>query len=102
MTTTTTTTTAAAGLLLANAADIDQRFKRHALWSGGPLEYGGSGNEELNEMSQHALRSIEAFLAARADGGNCLRRTLCEATRYSRDTSGGQRVWIPVWRCVVI
>ncbi|XP_016836835.2 uncharacterized protein LOC103315533 [Nasonia vitripennis] len=74
--------------------DIDQRFKRH-VFDAHSLNY--SGNEELNELSHRVLRSIEAVLVAQADHGMCLRRLLCEDNRFSRDTSGGRRIWIPVW-----
>lgn len=76
--------------------EIDQRFKRH-VFDAHSLNY-SSGNEELNELSHRVLRSIESILVAQADHGNCLRRMLCEDNRYSRDTNGGKRIWIPVWR----
>ena len=80
----------------AMVTDIDQRFKRSILDS--PVSLGYEGNAELNEMSHRVLRSIEAVLVAQADDGSCLRRLLCEDNRYSRETKGGRRIWIPVWR----
>lgn len=74
---------------------IDQRFRRSVKDT--PI-LGSSGNEELNELAQRVLRSIEAVMVAQADHGNCLRRVLCEDNRHSRDTTDGRRIWIPVWR----
>ncbi|XP_046613728.1 uncharacterized protein LOC124302027 [Neodiprion virginianus] len=78
-------------------ADIDgTRFKRESSPPvSPPLLY--AGNVELNELSHRVLRSIEAVLIAEEDGGNCLRRALCEDNRYSRETTGGRRIWSPVW-----
>ncbi|XP_046740513.1 uncharacterized protein LOC124407944 [Diprion similis] len=78
-------------------ADIDgTRFKRDLSPPvSSPLTY--AGNVELNELSHRVLRSIEAVLLAEEDGGNCLRRTLCEDNKYSRETTGGRRIWSPVW-----
>ncbi|XP_011501620.1 PREDICTED: uncharacterized protein LOC105365210 [Ceratosolen solmsi marchali] len=87
MTTTTTASTV--------VASIDQRFRRHVL-DAPSLAY-AEGNAEIDELAHRVLRSIEAALVAPADSGNCLRRILCEDNRYSRNTQGGQRIWIPAW-----
>ncbi|XP_058795076.1 uncharacterized protein LOC131666435 [Phymastichus coffea] len=84
------TTTTAQTIL----ADFDTRFKREALYTP-PLSY--TSNEEVNELAERVLRSIEAVLVAQSDNGNCLRRLLCEDNRFSRDTENGHRIWIPVW-----
>lgn len=89
-----TTTTTPATIV----ADFDTRFKRHAFYTP-PLSY--TSNEEVNELAQRVLRSIEAVLVAQSDNGNCLRRLLCEDNRFSRDTQGGRRIWIPVWTLVL-
>lgn len=52
----------------------------------------------LNAMSSRVLSSIEAFAILNEDDGQCLRRTLCEANKYSRSLTGIQRIWIPFWR----
>lgn len=62
-----------------------------------------SSNEEtvnsvLNEMSRQVLMSIEALSIADRDGGECLRRVLCESNKYSRTLSGSQKIWLPLWR----
>ncbi|XP_048505065.1 uncharacterized protein LOC105691985 [Athalia rosae] len=90
----TNASTATAAAML--QADIDgMRFKRDTGDTSSPLGY--SGNQELNELSHRVLRSIEAVLVAHQDGGNCLRRTLCEDNKHSKEYEGGRRIWVPVW-----
>lgn len=73
---------------------------RREVFNSLPLDY--SGNWELNELSHRVLRSIEAALVAQSDHGNCLRRVLCEDNRHAKNTDGGQRIWIPVWRYKIL
>lgn len=71
-----------------------RRIRRNV--AGLPLSY--ASNEELNELSYHVLRSIEAVLVADVDSGNCLRRILCENNRHSTQTGDARKIWVPVWR----
>lgn len=71
-----------------------QRIKRHIF----DLPLSSGSNEDLNDLSYRVLRSIEAAMIAEADSGNCLRKTLCENNRYSKQTNDDRRIWIPVWR----
>ncbi|XP_076677612.1 uncharacterized protein LOC143373876 isoform X2 [Andrena cerasifolii] len=70
-----------------------RRIRRNV--AGLPLSY--ASNEELNELSYHVLRSIEAVLVADVDSGNCLRRILCENNRHSTQTGDARKIWVPVW-----
>jgi hypothetical protein len=49
-------------------------------------------------MSMHVLKSIEVFFTMENDDGECLRQTLCENNRFSRQLKGKDRIWLPVWR----
>jgi hypothetical protein len=44
------------------------------------------------------LKSIEVFFTMENDDGECLRQTLCENNRFSRQLKGKDRIWLPVWR----
>nr|CAD7204061.1 unnamed protein product [Timema douglasi] len=57
-----------------------------------------SSNAVLDEMARRALESMEAFHLAGKDGGECLRRLLCENNRFSRSLEGRDKIWLPVWR----
>lgn len=78
----------------ATVRTVNRRIKRNI--GGLPLYY--ESNEELNELSYHVLRSIEAALVADIDSGNCLRRILCENNRHSTQTVDARKIWTPVWR----
>ncbi|KAL0270982.1 UNVERIFIED_CONTAM: hypothetical protein PYX00_008235 [Menopon gallinae] len=54
-------------------------------------------NDVLNEISKQVLTSIEALSVFDRDGGECLRRVLCENNKYARTLSGGQKIWLPLW-----
>lgn len=55
-------------------------------------------NYALNELARRILISIEAATIANIDNGVCLRKTLCENNRYSRQLVDTNKIWIPVWR----
>lgn len=59
---------------------------------------GKANNLAINELARKILTSMEAALVANQDGGNCLRKTLCENNRYSRSLTDNGKIWIPVWR----
>ncbi|KAI4498359.1 hypothetical protein M0802_006538 [Mischocyttarus mexicanus] len=65
------------------------RLKRNI----GGLSMSYPSNQELNELSYHVLRSVEAAMVADRDSANCLRRILCEDNQYSKDTNDGMS-WI--------
>ncbi|XP_044757834.1 uncharacterized protein LOC123315988 [Coccinella septempunctata] len=54
-------------------------------------------NYALNELARRVLISIEAATLANLDNGVCLRKTLCENNRYSRQLVDTNKIWIPVW-----
>ncbi|XP_045469460.1 uncharacterized protein LOC123677064 [Harmonia axyridis] len=54
-------------------------------------------NFALNELARRVLVSIEAATLASTDNGVCLRKTLCENNRYSRQLEDTNKIWIPVW-----
>jgi hypothetical protein len=63
-----------------------------------PYDIGSA--ETLNAMSMRVLKSIEMFFTVENDDGECLRQTLCENNRFSRQLKGKDRIWLPVWRYI--
>lgn len=59
---------------------------------------------EWDHLSMLAVRAMDA--ATLLDGRihssdkaqDCLRRQICEGNRFSRQMSGVQRIWMPVWK----
>ncbi|KAK9880969.1 hypothetical protein WA026_014320 [Henosepilachna vigintioctopunctata] len=62
-----------------------------------PLTSSYSNNYSLNDLARRILISIEAATFADKDDGACLRKSLCENNRYSRDLEDGNKIWIPIW-----
>ncbi|XP_015184898.1 PREDICTED: uncharacterized protein LOC107070868 [Polistes dominula] len=87
------TTVASTTTTIRRNTDGTTRFKRNI--EGFTMSY--SSNQELNELSYHVLRSLEAAMVADRDSANCLRRILCEDNQYSKNTNDGRKIWIPVW-----
>jgi hypothetical protein len=61
-----------------------------------PYDIGST--ETLNAMSMRVLKSIEVLFTMENDDGECLRQTLCDNNRFSRQLKGKDRIWLPVWR----
>lgn len=51
---------------------------------------------QINEISRKVLMSIDAAMIAAQDNGNCLKKTLCENSKFDKMTQN--KMWLPVWR----
>lgn len=51
---------------------------------------------QINEISRKVLMSIDAAMIAAQDNGNCLKKILCENSKFDKMTPN--KIWLPVWR----
>lgn len=73
------------------AAELEVRVKRAI------EEYSPADIQQYNEISRRTLQSIEGFLVAKNDSGQCLKRFICENNKFSRDTVDIQKYTIPIF-----
>lgn len=71
------------------AAELEVRVKRS-------VDHLDPNIQQVNEISRRALRSFEAFLVARHDNGQCLKKFICENNKFSRKTVDLQKYLIPI------
>lgn len=57
-------------------------------------------SNELNQLSYYVLNSIDTLILLQQDKKqeHCLKRSLCESNKFSRNLSLNQQIWVPVWR----
>jgi hypothetical protein len=72
------------------AAELEVRVKRS-------IEKFDPSAQRANEISKCALRSFEAFLIAKDDGGRCLKKFICENNKFSRRALDLQKYLIPIF-----
>lgn len=74
------------------AAELEVRVKR-------AIEEHSSNNDikDINEISKRTLRSIEAFISAKHDRGQCLKKFICENNKLSRSAPDIQKYTIPIF-----
>jgi hypothetical protein len=53
--------------------------------------------KRANEISKRALQSFEAFVIAKNDGGQCLKKFICENNKFSRRAIDLQKYLIPIF-----
>lgn len=53
--------------------------------------------KKVNEISLGALKAIDAFIHVHVDGGECLKRIICENNKFSRSVVDVQRFTIPLF-----
>jgi hypothetical protein len=53
--------------------------------------------KQINEISKRTLRSIEAFVIAKDDQGQCLKKYICENNKFSRNAFDIQKYTIPIF-----
>ncbi|XP_070496852.1 uncharacterized protein [Chironomus tepperi] len=73
----------------AEAAELEVRVKRS-------VDHYDPNIQQVNEISRRALRSFEAFLVAKHDNGQCLKKYICENNKFSRKTVDLQKYLIPI------
>lgn len=73
------------------AAELEVRVKRAI------EEFPDNNIKQANIISKRALQSIEAFIMAKDDHGQCLRKYICENNKYSREVMDIQKYMIPVF-----
>lgn len=71
------------------AAEMEVRVKRS-------VNHIDPNIQQINEISRRALRSFEAFVIAKHDNGECLKRFICENNKFSRKTVDLQKYLIPL------
>lgn len=53
--------------------------------------------KQVNEISRRTLQSIEAFVVAKDDRGQCLKKFICENNKFSRKAIDIQKYTIPIF-----
>ncbi|CAO1409168.1 unnamed protein product [Diamesa hyperborea] len=71
------------------AAELEVRVKRSI------NKY--SNIKMVNDISKRTLQSIEAFIISKDDGGQCLKKYICEHNKFSRKAKDIQKYLIPVF-----
>lgn len=71
------------------AAELEVRVKRSI------NKY--SNIKMVNDISKRTLQSIEAFILSKDDGGQCLKKYICEHNKFSRKSKDIQKYLIPVF-----
>lgn len=78
----------------AEAAELEVRVRR----SIDKFERKKNQNiNQVNEISKRALQSFEAFVIAKNDRGQCLKKFICENNKFSRRTIDLQKYLIPIF-----
>lgn len=73
------------------AAELEVRVKRAI------EEHSPNNIKQINDISKRTLQSIEAFVLAKDDRGNCLKKFICENNKYSRRAADIQRYTVPIF-----
>lgn len=73
------------------AAELEVRVKRSI------EEYSDKNIRQINEISKRTLQSIEAFVVAKHDRGQCLKKFICENNKHSRRAEDIQKFTIPIF-----
>lgn len=73
------------------AAELEVRVKRAI------EEHSPNNIREINDISKRTLQSIEAFVLAKHDQGQCLKKFICENNKFSRQAADIQRYTIPIF-----
>lgn len=71
-------------------AELEVRVKR-------AIENFDPNVRRVNEISKRALQSFEAFVVAKDDQGQCLKRFICENNKFSRRTKDLHKYLIPIF-----
>lgn len=73
------------------AAELEVRVKRAI------EEFPNKNIRRINEISKRTLQSIEAFVIAKHDKGQCLKKFICENNKHSRRAVDIQKFTIPIF-----
>lgn len=73
------------------AAELEVRVRRSI------EEYSPESIRQVNDISKRTLQSIEAFLVAKHDRGQCLKRFICENNKFSRKAPDIQKYTVPIF-----
>lgn len=73
------------------AAELEVRVKRSI------EEYSPENIRQVNDISKRTLQVIEAFLIAKEDRGQCLKKFICENNKFSRKSLDIQKYTIPIF-----
>lgn len=73
------------------AAELEVRVKRSI------EKFSDKNIRQINDVSKRTLQSIEAFVIAKHDSGQCLRKFICENNKQSRRALDIQRFTIPIF-----
>lgn len=60
-------------------------------------EFPKANVKQINEISKRSLQSIEAFLMAKEDKGQCLKKFICRNNKFSRKAFDIQKYTIPIF-----
>lgn len=72
------------------AAELEVRVKRS-------VDRYDPNIRQINEISRRALQSFEAFVVAKHDNGQCLKKFICENNKFSRKAMDLQKYMIPIF-----
>lgn len=73
------------------AAELEVRVRRSI------EEYSPNDIKQINDISKRTLQSIEAFVMAKNDRGECLKKLICENNKFSRKAYDIQKYTIPIF-----
>lgn len=73
------------------AAELEVRVRRSV------EEFPSVNIKQVNDISKRTLQSIEAFLVAKDDRGQCLKKFVCENNKFSRKAFDIQKYTIPIF-----
>lgn len=73
------------------AAELEVRVKRSI------EKFSDKNIRQINNVSKRTLQSIEAFVIAKHDRGQCLRKFICENNKESRKALDIQKFTIPIF-----
>lgn len=73
------------------AAELEVRVKRAI------RDHSPDNIKQINDISKRTLQSIEAFVQAKDDRGQCLKKFICENNKFSRTALDIQKYTIPIF-----
>lgn len=76
------------------AAELEVRVRR-SIEQYAPHD--NSSIQQINDISKRTLQSIEAFVMAKNDRGECLKRFICDNNKFSRKAFDIQKYTIPIF-----